>query len=312
MTPRGLRLRLARALAHGAGEPGSGTPSGPLGPRPPAPAGACVVCHAADVWHGEVRFAGDETLCKTVHHCRDCGYVGIDELPVDRYRGKTSVEELPAPTARVGTAERPGREFQMARLAVAILGRRRPQDVLVYGAGASLDNQHIARLPGVGKVSIADIMRVRDDAAFVDANDPGEDRFPIVVASEVVEHFRDPWADWSRLVGLVGPQGLLVAGTNIHDGRPKLARHRYLFHPDHTSYYSARSVRHLADRLGMHLDFRPVEGLGGRKRYLLLSRSPAVMARAADHFGTVELAPTEVTLRREQELARTRAARPSR
>ena len=35
----------------------------------------------------------------------------------------------------------------MARMALQILGRKRAQDVLVYGAGRSLDNLHIQRLP---------------------------------------------------------------------------------------------------------------------------------------------------------------------
>ena len=85
-------------------------------------------------------------------------------------------------------------------MAVDILGRKRPQDVLVYGAGRSLDNLHIQRLPGVGVVSIGDIMKLRDDAPFVDANQPGDQTFPIVVASEVVEHFRDPWTDFQTLI----------------------------------------------------------------------------------------------------------------
>ncbi|GAA4721806.1 methyltransferase domain-containing protein [Nocardioides conyzicola] len=278
-------------------------PRRPPGPRGPAPAGRCLVCHSPRVRRQEVAFVDDPELRKTVNACRRCGYVAIDELPNDLYRGKSSVDELPPPTSRMGTEDRTGREFEMARMALDILGRRKPQDVLVYGAGRSLDNLHIQRLPGVGEVAIADIMKVRDDAPFVDPNEPGARRFPIVIASEVVEHFRDPWPDFATMARVVGPRGLLVCGTNVHSGRPRLQRHRYLFYPDHTSYYSAESLRQIATRLGFHIDFRLPEGLGTRKRYVLLSRSPEVLARAATYFGRVGLAPSEVTERRREAAA---------
>jgi SAM-dependent methyltransferase len=199
----------------------------------------------------------------------------------------------------------------MARMALLILGRRKTQNVLVYGAGRSLDNLHIQRLPRVGTVSIADIMKVRDDAPFVDVNDPGTQRFAVVVASEVIEHFRDPWTDFTTLLGLVTPQGLLVCGTNIHGGRPNAERDRYIYYPDHTSYYSVASIRHIADAMGFRVDFRFPDGLGRRKRYVLFTRSQAVLDRAADYFGRVPLAPTEATFKRQQERAAQSADRPS-
>jgi hypothetical protein len=215
-------------------------PGPPVG-RPPD--GGCVVCHSPRVSRREVQYVGNPGLRKTVNKCARCGFVGIDEIRPSHYRTVTSLDQLPQPKRRMGTVERPGREFQMARMALEILDRKRDQNVLVYGAGRSLDNLHIQRLPGVGTVSIADIMQVRDDAPFVDVNDPGKQRFPVVVASEVIEHFRDPWSDFATMLGLVTRQGLLVCGTNIHGGRPKLERDRYIYYPDHTSYYSgSRSV----------------------------------------------------------------------
>ena len=68
---------------------------------------------------------------------------------------------------RVGTADRKGREFYMAEMAIDILGRT-DLDVLVYSAGRSLDNHHIAALPSVRSVAISDVIRLRDDAEFFD------------------------------------------------------------------------------------------------------------------------------------------------
>ncbi|HEX8510927.1 MAG TPA: methyltransferase domain-containing protein [Propionibacteriaceae bacterium] len=273
--------------------------SGPPVGRPPD--GGCLICHAPGVTRREVEYIADPALRKTVNVCSHCGYVAIDEIGPSHYRAATSVNQLPRPTPRVGTTERPGREFQMAKMALEILGRKAAQDVLVYGAGRSLDNLHIQRLPRAGMVAIADIVKVRDDAPFVDANHPGKKRFSVVVASEVVEHFRDPWSDFATLLGLVKPGGLLVCGTNIHDGRPKLERDRYIYYRDHTSYYSVTAIHRIATAMGFHVDFRLPEGLGRRKRYVLFTRSPAVLDRAATYFGRVALAPTEKTYQRRQE-----------
>lgn len=296
-------VRAARKVDASAVPKSAPAPRRPRGPLGPAPAGRCLVCHSPKVRRRELEYIGDPELRKTVNACRRCGYVAIDELPLDLYRGKTSIDELPKPTSRMGTEDRTGREFEMARMALDILGREKPQDVLVYGVGRSLDNLHIQRLPGVGQVAISDIMKVRDDAPFVDPNEPGAKRFPIVIASEVIEHFRDPWPDFATMARVVGPRGLLVCGTNIHGGRPRLERHRYLFYPDHTSYYSVESLRRIAGRLGFHIDYRLPEGLGDRKRYVFLSRSPAVLAQVATYFGRVGLAPSEVTERRREEAA---------
>ena len=275
--------------------PPAGAPAG----RPPD--GGCLVCHTPGVSRRQVQYLDHPRLRKTVNSCDTCGYVAIDEIGPSHYRAATSVDQLPTTKQRIGTEERPGREFQMARMALQILGRKRAQNVLVYGAGRSLDNLHIQGLPRVGTVAIADIMKLRDDAPFVDVNNPGKERFPVVVASEVIEHFRDPWSDFATLLGLLTRQGLLVCGTNVHDGRPKLERDRYIYYPDHTSYYSVASLRRIATGMGFHVDFRFPDGLARRKRYVLFTRSPDVLARAADYFGRVPLAPSEVTYRRRQE-----------
>jgi SAM-dependent methyltransferase len=273
-------------------------------PGPPAarpPDGGCIVCHSTAVSRRTVQYVANPRLRKTVNLCGHCGYLGIDELGPSHYLAATSLDQLPKPKQRIGTEERPGREFQMARMALQILGCSYAQDVLVYGAGRSLDNLHIQRLPGVGSVAIADIMRLRDDAPFIDVKDPRKQRFAVVVASEVIEHFRDPWSDFATLLGLVKPQGMLVCGTNIHNGRPDLERDRYIYYPDHTSYYSVASIRRIAAAMGFHLDFRFPDGLARRKRYVLFTRSPAVIDRVVDYFGRVPLAPSEITFKRQQE-----------
>lgn len=228
-----------------------------------------------------------------MHVCRTCGFVANPENLFD-YRSYEHVEDL-TNAARTGTPERRGREFHMARMAIDILGRD-DLEVLVFGAGRSFDNQHIAALPEVRHVAIADVMRIRDDAEFIRADLPAPRRFPVVVACEVVEHFLDPRMDFAGLFDFVEPDGLLVCSTNLYDGG-RLARQAYIFVGGHTSYYSVGALDRLAAANGVLVDIRiplVATGYGGpRKRYLLFTRSASVLAAIERYFSTHEYAPSE-------------------
>jgi hypothetical protein len=183
----------------------------------------------------------------------------------------------------------------MAQMAIDILGRA-DLDVLVYGAGRSLDNRHIAELPQVRHVAIADVMKLRDDAEFIDSNLPAPRRFDVVIASEVVEHFLDPRIDLEALLAYVDTDGMLVCSTNLYDGG-NLSRQSYPFVPGHVSYWSEGSVRRAAAANGVHVDIRiplVATGFAGpRKRYLLFTRSQVVMDSIGRYFSTHEFAPSE-------------------
>lgn len=225
--------------------------------------------------------------------CRVCGFVRNPENVYD-YRSLGHVEEM-SNAARTGRLERPGREFHMAQMAIDILGRA-GLDVLVYGAGRSLDNRHIAALPEVRHVAIADVMKLRDDGEFIDSNLPAARRFDVVVASEVIEHFLDPTADLRALFDFVEPDGLLVCSTNLYDGG-RLSRQSYVFVPGHTSYWSEASVKRVGAANGVFVDFRiplVATGFAGpRKRYILFTRSSDVIDAIGRYFSTREYAPSD-------------------
>jgi SAM-dependent methyltransferase len=245
-----------------------------------------------------VTFHRNPALTCRTRRCLDCGFVAIvrpeQSLWIDKGPAPVAEDRAEAPVAaRIGTRSRPGREFHMAKMAADMLARDR-LSVLVFGAGTNLDNLHIAQLDAVQRVAIGDIMRIRDDPDFVDLTRPAREQFDIVVASEVVEHFRDPRRDFAHLFGFVAPDGLVVAGTNIHAGN-NLAKDRYIFYPDHSAYYSPRSLRLIANDLGFHIDFRaPMNAKGMRKRYVFFSRSRAVLDDVATYFGTEVYPPSEV------------------
>ncbi|MGH3509998.1 MAG: methyltransferase domain-containing protein [Nocardioidaceae bacterium] len=255
----------------------------------------CRICGGPRSPYREIRFKNTGRLVRRVSICRPdgCGFVRIEPLP-SRYRDQTSFDDLPPASIRVGTEERPGREFRMAQMAVEIVGRP-DLEVLVYGAGRSVDNRHIETLDQVRNVAIADIMNIRTDAEFHDANKPASKRFSVVVASEVVEHFRLPHKAFSRLFEFVADDGLLVCGTNVYSGG-LLIYDRYVFYRDHTSYYTPKALQHIAKVNGLLVDFRAPQlpgGSFGRKRYVLFAKSPTIMENASLYFGTHAIPPSE-------------------
>jgi hypothetical protein len=251
---------------------------------------------------------GSETLAETIEHsdsrperpirfpvriCTVCGFLANPENTSD-YRRYESIEKLPM-RVRIGTEERQGREYHMARMGAAILGRR-GLDVLIYGAGRSLDNHHIAALPAVRSVVIGDIMRIREDAEFIDITHAARRRFTLVVASEVIEHFLEPRRDFRQLFSFVERGGLLVCSSTLYDGSD-LAHQTYPYIRGHTSFFTPRSLGVIARDHGLFVDFRVPKvatGYAGRrKRYVLFTSSSRVIAATAEYFGRHIYAPSE-------------------
>jgi Methyltransferase domain len=263
--------------------------------RPPAGAGggdSCRACGSAELQRRVVSRPDKKRRLRAVI-CGPCGHVALPENVHDYTRAQSTADFGLKP--RVGTEEVPGREFGMAQLGVASL-HRSDLDVLVYGAGRSKDNLHIAGLPGVATVAIGDVARVRDEADFVDIKESATRTFDLVIASEVIEHFVQPRDEFPRLFGFVAPLGLLICSTNINDGGP-LEKQAYIWGRGHTSYYTPEALRTLAGANGFQVDFRvPIAALGQgspRKRYVIFSRSSQVMEAISDFFGRTMYAPSE-------------------
>jgi Methyltransferase domain len=256
----------------------------------PTDPAACLVCGSTNT---RVRDIARPTRTFEIHVCRRCKYVANPGNTVD-YTAFTSVTRF-ALTPRVGTEERPGREFHMAQMGAEIL-RRPALRVMVFGAGRSLDYQHIGRLPNVERVVMSDVVDLRGEADFINITKGTSQRFDLIIACEVVEHFTDPRTEFPRLFNLLTKKGLLVCSTNIYDGR-KLDNQKYLYLRGHTSYYSPRAIAEIARRSRMLFDFRlPAAGqvtMGPRKRYVLFTRSTDTLQAVAEWFGLHPYAPAE-------------------
>ncbi|MEV7398373.1 methyltransferase domain-containing protein [Aeromicrobium sp. NPDC092404] len=225
--------------------------------------------------------------------CQRCLYVSNFTNTVD-YTAFESVDSFRL-SPRVGTEEHQGREFHMAEMGAEILGRQ-GLTVMVFGAGRSLDYRHIAKLPAVERVVMSDVVDLGIDADFINIANGTSERFDLIIACEVVEHFTDPRTEFPRLFKLLTKNGLLVCSTNIYDGR-NVKNHRYLYSRGHTSYYSPKAIGVIARRSRMRHDFRVPEiatgSAGPRKRYVLFTRSRANSRRIVEYFGRHAYAPSE-------------------
>lgn len=259
-------------------------------PSLPADPTLCLVCGSPKT---RLRQIDRPARTYQIRICERCRYVSNAGNTVD-YTAFQSVNRFEL-TPRVGTEERPGREYHMAAMGADILGRPSLR-VMVFGAGRSLDYQHIANLPSVARVTMSDVVDLRGEADFINITKGTSERFDLIIACEVVEHFTDPRTEFPRLFDLLTKNGLLVCSTNIYDGG-KLANQKYLYLRGHTSYYSPRAIAEIARRSRMLFDFRlPVFGLstiGRRKRYVLFTRSSDNMAKIAEYFGGHPYAPAE-------------------
>jgi SAM-dependent methyltransferase len=252
----------------------------------------CLVCRTIKTRLRELTW-GQRTY--QVRVCQKCRYVSNFGNTVD-YTKFVSVDKFEL-TPRVGTEQSTGREYYMAEMGAEIL-RRPGLRVMVFGAGRSLDYQHIAKLPSVERVVMSDVVDLRGEAEFINITKGTSERFDLIIACEVVEHFPDPLTEFPRLFDLLAKDGLLVCSTNIFDDGA-LGKQRYLFLRGHVSYYSPKAIAEIARRSRMLFDFRvPAIALGRfgrRKRYVLFTRSIQNLQNTAEYFGMHPFAPSEAT-----------------
>ncbi len=89
------------------------------------------------------------------------------------------------------------------------------------------------------------------------ADDPAllERRYDFITATEVIEHFRTPRAEFERLFALLKPGGLLGVMTKRVIDREAFARWHYKNDLTHISFFSIPTLRWLAERYRCRVDF---------------------------------------------------------
>jgi len=203
----------------------------------------------------------DVFICKTCQFLQNPGNSSKDLNPVD-YTAK-----------RLGTSKNTGREYLFTKEAATIF-EKLMLNILVYGAGVSLDYTHIRQLDFVNSCWIADLENYSNDNLFIDVKTDKlkMPQFDIVIASEVIEHFEDPISHFSNLLNFVDNDGICVCGSNFVGGMP-VSRLEYPYFKGHVCMWSESSIQRIAKIKGFKAIIFLSSVGGSRKRIIVMTKS---------------------------------------
>jgi hypothetical protein len=240
----------------------------------------------------------------TFLECASCGFISA---PNNTHEYATEADfhgiEMPdVNSGRVGSRLRPGREYFMASMANDIMERSelKAGSVLFYGAGMSLDHRRISDEFPNKVVKVCDLSNFQETENFISTD--SQEKFDVVIACEVVEHFTDVKENFSKLLSKCSENGMVVLSTNISD-ESSLSSLEYPFREGHTAYYSGRSLILLMKQIdpAYKVDFRAprasIAQLGSRKRYILIYRDVGIELGISDYFSRHLMAPSEAISR---------------
>jgi hypothetical protein len=218
-----------------------------------APQPYCQVCFGPAT---KLRVLRDPHSARTlaVRICDRCGYVEVPESIDD---------DEAAPIAPVTASVR--RERAMSKLGADVLGR-----------------------PDVSVLAISEHPEV------LESDQPETGPYDVVVAADVIDRFEDPLVDFAKIFRLLDNRGVLICSSTIHDGGAMSGR-RHVFGRGRGSYFTPQSLRRVASVHNVRVDFRlppPSSKSGSRRRYVIFTRSPDVMAAVTDYFARNRHAPS--------------------
>lgn len=256
---------------------------------------ACTVCHS------ETKAV--EFVCELPPYvgkrqrgiqCTACGLIRFPENDADYFSViENNESEQVNQRYRDANADRPGREFYMAQMAIDILGRP-AASINFFGSGLNTDWQWVQRSHPGARVTLIDVKNEQRTSNFRSIHDA--EPADITIACEVIEHFLDPVVHFSALLRLLNDRGIVVCSSNIYDGSD-ICRHVYPFMPGHVAYWTPLALVKVAADAGCFIDFRTPEigasRAGPRKKYILFYRDIEVLYRISRYFGEHMLAPSE-------------------
>ena len=80
-----------------------------------------------------------------------------------------------------------------------------------------------------------------------------EEKWPAIMAIEVVEHFHEPAREFGRLAGLLEPGGVLVLMTALFEAGRNFSGWHYVTDPTHVTFYSRSCLEWVAGHWGLEL-----------------------------------------------------------
>jgi len=79
--------------------------------------------------------------------------------------------------------------------------------------------------------------------------------YDFITCTEVIEHLRDPAAALEQLARMLRPGGWLALMTCFQDDDARFESWHYRRDPTHVVFYRESTLRHVADRLGLAVEF---------------------------------------------------------
>lgn len=245
----------------------------------------CIICNSEKTSIEYIKQASSDIGFNFIF-CNSCGFVNNPDN-IHIYETKRFTEgSIPGNKKRVGDGCTPGREYRMAETAIKILNSKTKKDILIFGAGLSKDHELIKENNIGNKIKITDLENFQQADNFIKMC--SDNKFDIIIASEVIEHFENPKIDFINLFNKMRKNGIIIASTNIHDGS-NISRLVYPFSPGHVSYYSGKSLIKISKKYGIKVDFRlpkiSQNKLGGpRKRYVIFYKTEKINNLIIDYF----------------------------
>ena len=217
----------------------------------------CVLCESTNV-------KIDQAYKKNFIICNHCGFIFAEKAFQDFVIGKnirfevpTDFENLPAWS---GPSKGGYREYYLARMLEKDLGM---ESFFLYGPGESPAFQNLKDEGlNIKSCDLNPILinyywnRYGKEHFFHPETIPAEEKFDVIVAVEVFEHFQDPHYYFQMLTDHLKEGGIICGTTDFYPGG-KLENDvepGHLTPDNHIVYWSNSSMQYLAETKGMSVE----------------------------------------------------------
>lgn len=230
--------------------------------------------------------------------CESCGHVSIPQnfhdYAATEYFNESGISYNKI--NRVGDDISPGREYYMGCLAIeaGLRAGKACKNILIFGAGQSMDHKHLKKEYSEVDVKITDLKNFQQHENFIELT--SSEKFDVVIACEVIEHFLNPKEDFALLLNKLNPSGLLICSTDIRkSNEDNISKTTYPFMLGHTSYYTGKSLIGIIKNIDetYTIDFRAPEKIGKYKRYVFISKDSDCIQGVSSYFSEFKFAPCE-------------------
>lgn len=175
--------------------------------------------------------------------CLECNLVFVPEYFWLRQNEEKAVYDL-----HENDADDAGYRTFLSRLSDPLLERLPPRQTgLDFGCGPGPTLFKMIEEYG-HSVDLYDPFYANNPAVF-------EKRYDFICATEVVEHFRQPGKELTRLFNMLKPGGLLGIMTKLVIDKEAFSRWHYIRDMTHICFFSRRTFEYIAQRFNADLTF---------------------------------------------------------